>query len=212
MRDRPLRTCRIDLRRKIMNRIPTCRALIAAAGFAAVGGVLLTTNGAAANDGAIHARADIAGPGVSGFATLTEDAGGVVHVNVKVSGLTAGLHGAHIHAIGSCTDANGTAFGGAGSHFDPAATMLHGEHTRGEHGAHHAGDLPNLIVNGAGQGRLNTATAHFTLSHDTAASLFDSNGSAIVVHANQDDYVTQSGPTGPGGSGARIACGVIQET
>ena len=43
-----------------------------------------------------------------------------MHVNVKVSGLAAGLHGAHIHAIGSCTpDAAGVAFGGAGAHFNP---------------------------------------------------------------------------------------------
>jgi superoxide dismutase, Cu-Zn family len=88
---------------------------------------------------------------------------------------------------------------------------VHGEHTRGEHADHHAGDLPNLTVNDGGQGRLNTASAHFTLTHDDAESLFDANGSAVVIHANQDDYVTQTGPLGPGQSGARMACGVIEE-
>jgi Cu-Zn family superoxide dismutase len=36
--------------------------------------------------------------------------------------------------------------------------------------------------------------------------LFDGDGSAIVIHENRDDQVTD--PTG--NSGARIACGVIR--
>ena len=194
-----------------MNTI-SARALVAVAGLTvATGGVALIVTNAAANEGAIHARATIAGPGgVSGFANLTEDAGGVVHVNVKVSGLTAGLHGAHIHTVGSCDDANGVAFGAAGGHFNPHGAP-HGEHARGAHADHHAGDLPNLAVNDDGQGRLNTASAHFTLAHEVAAPLFDDNGSAIVIHANQDDYITQTGPLGPGQSGPRIACGVIEQ-
>jgi Cu/Zn superoxide dismutase len=38
-------------------------------------------------------------------------------------------------------------------------------------------------------------------------SLFDSDGSALVIHADQDDQVTD--PTG--NSGARITCGVIHK-
>lgn len=193
-----------------MNHVTT-RALVVVGLLGTVGASVAIATGAAANEAAIHGRATIAGPnGVSGFANFAEDAGGVVHVNVKVSGLAPGLHGAHIHAVGSCTDANGVAFGGAGAHFNPHGAV-HGEHTRGEHADHHAGDLPNLTVNDGGQGRLNTASAHFTLTHDDAESLFDANGSAVVIHANQDDYVTQTGPLGPGQSGARIACGVIEE-
>jgi Cu-Zn family superoxide dismutase len=193
-----------------MNHVTT-RALVVVGLLGTVGASVAIATGAAANEAAIHGRATIAGPnGVSGFANFAEDAGGVVHVNVKVSGLAPGLHGAHIHAVGSCTDANGVAFGGAGAHFNPHGAV-HGEHTRGEHADHHAGDLPNLTVNDGGQGRLNTASAHFTLTHDDAESLFDANGSAVVIHANQDDYVTQTGPLGPGQSGARMACGVIEE-
>lgn len=193
-----------------MNHVTT-RALVVVGLLGTVGASVAIATGAAANEAAIHGHATIAGPnGVSGFANFAEDAGGVVHVNVKVSGLAPGLHGAHIHAVGSCTDANGVAFGGAGAHFNPHGAV-HGEHTRGEHADHHAGDLPNLTVNDGGQGRLNTASAHFTLTHDDAESLFDANGSAVVIHANQDDYVTQTGPLGPGQSGARMACGVIEE-
>jgi superoxide dismutase, Cu-Zn family len=188
------------------------RALVAVAGLTVAGGAALIATQAAANEGAIHASATITGPGgISGFANFAEDAGGVVHVNVKVSGLAAGLHGAHIHAIGLCApDAAGVPYGAAGGHFNPHLAP-HGEHTRGEHATHHAGDLPNLVVNDDGRGRLNTASAHFTLAREVAESLFDTNGSAIVIHANQDDYVTQTGPLGPGQSGPRIACGEIKE-
>ena len=105
--------------------------------------------------------------------------------------MSPGLHGIHIHSVGSC----GNGFADAGSHHNPGGAA---------HG-HHAGDLPNLVVNGAGQGHLNATIEHFTF-HDDAA-IFDSDGSALIVHALPDDFVTQ--PTG--GSGGRIACGVIHE-
>lgn len=63
------------------------------------------TAGAVAASGASHARAtlvDGAGNPV-GWAKFTEDAAGRLHLNVKVSGLTPGLHGIHIHGIGTCT-------------------------------------------------------------------------------------------------------------
>jgi Cu-Zn family superoxide dismutase len=37
--------------------------------------------------------------------------------------------------------------------------------------------------------------------------LFDADGSAFIIHANPDDQVTDAGN---GGSGARIACAVIE--
>ena len=71
------------------------------------------------------------------------------------------------------------------------------------HGSH-SGDLPNMTVNNAGQGKLNATTDHVTLSAGPI-SVFDADGSAIIIHANPDDYVTD--PTG--NSGGRIACGVV---
>ncbi len=67
------------------------------------------------------------------------------------------------------------------------------------------GDLPNLVVNGAGRGHLNATTDRVTLT-DGASTLFDADGSAFVIHASPDDQVTN---VGNGGSGARVACGVI---
>jgi Cu-Zn family superoxide dismutase len=72
------------------------------------------------------------------------------------------------------------------------------------HGAH-GGDLPNLVVNAAGQGHLNATTDRATLSSGQV-SLFDADGSSLIIHAAEDDQVTD--PTG--NSGGRIACGVIQ--
>jgi Cu-Zn family superoxide dismutase len=147
---------------------------------------------AGADDGAMHARAtivDVTGATI-GFARFTEDATGRVHVNVKVEGLTPGLHGIHVHGVGACAPD----FNAASSHHNPLAAP-HGEH---------AGDLPNLMVNGAGHGHVNATVERFTLTGG-ATTVFDADGSAIIVHALADDFVTQ--PTG--GSGGRVACGVL---
>jgi Cu-Zn family superoxide dismutase len=127
---------------------------------------------------------------VVGWAKLHEDGRGRVHVNVHVSGLTPGAHGFHVHEVGNCTPP----FSSAGRHHNP------GEAT---HGAH-AGDLPNLIVRGNGKGHMNDKTTRFTLSGGLT-TVFDADGSALVIHAGADDGVTD--PTG--NSGARVACGVI---
>jgi Cu-Zn family superoxide dismutase len=155
-------------------------------------GAAVSLGAVTAGGGATHARAtivDTTGAEV-GFATFTEDATGALHVNVKVSGAAPGEHGIHIHAVGACTPS----FAAAGSHHNPLGAL---------HGAH-AGDLPNLIVNVAGKGRLNAGTRSASLSAGPV-SVFDADGAAIVIHALPDDFVTQ--PTG--GSGDRIACGVI---
>jgi Cu-Zn family superoxide dismutase len=69
----------------------------------------------------------------------------------------------------------------------------------------HAGDLPNLVVNGARIGHLNTTSDRATLSAGLV-SVFDADGSALVIHAAEDD---QESTTTTGNSGSRIACGII---
>jgi len=136
-----------------------------------------------------------------GWAKLTQDGAGIVHVNVHVTGLTPGLHGIHIHAIGACSPT----FAAAGGHYNPFA-RLHG--LANPAGAH-AGDLPNLIVNAEGVAHLDVTTDRVTLTNGPA-TLFDTTagaaGSALIIHANTDDQVTDATN---GNSGARIACGVI---
>jgi Cu-Zn family superoxide dismutase len=183
----------------------TRTTLRAVAVTAALAGTALAAGGTTAATPSVaraparHAHAelfDTAGDQV-GTAHFVEDGTGRVHVNVKVAGLSPGLHGIHVHAIAKCTVTPPPApnlFNAAGGHHNPDG---------GFHGAH-AGDLPNLIVNGAGRGRLNDTTIRLTLSPGPI-SVFDNSGSALIVHADPDDYVTD--PTGT--SGERIACGVI---
>ncbi len=165
--------------------------------LALAGAAFGATSAAAHNGGAEQASAVLqdAGGKTVGFARFTEDASGTVHVNIKVSGLSEGLHGTHVHGIGSCTSGAST-FSGAGSHHNPPPAQPHGDH---------AGDLPNMTVNGAGRCRLNTNGAGFTLSAG-ATTIFDTDGSALVVHADTDDYMTD--PTG--NSGGRVVCGIIR--
>ena len=68
------------------------------------------------------------------------------------------------------------------------------------------GDIPNLIVSSLGNGFLSHISSRITLSPGPL-SIFDANGSAVIVHLNPDRG--EPGVTGASG-GARIACGVIQ--
>jgi Cu-Zn family superoxide dismutase len=130
-----------------------------------------------------------------GTVTLTEMARGV-HILAEASGLPQGVHAFHIHAVGICEPP----FTSAGGHFNP---------TEEEHGwnnpqGYHAGDLPNVHVQEDGVLAIEYFTSAVTLG-EGETTLFDADGSAIVVHEGPDDYHTD--PTGD--AGARIACAVI---
>ena len=130
------------------------------------------------------------------MATLSERPSGVL-VRVDAKGLAPGLHAVHIHAVGKC---EGPAFTSAAGHFNPAAKK-HGH--RSPEGAH-GGDLPNMLVAKDGSGHFEVLTDGFTLRAGPL-SVFDADGSALVIHAGADDYTTD--PTG--NAGDRAACGLI---
>ena len=120
-----------------------------------------------------------------------------VRVVVMARQLPPGKHGLHIHTAGSC---QGPDFASAGGHFNPTGKkhgLLNPEGI-------HAGDLPNLLVGPTGEGRLEYTSGMFTL-WPGAWSLLRAGGTSIVIHADPDDETTDPA----GGSGARIACGVI---
>lgn len=140
---------------------------------------------------------DAAGQTV-GWARFTEDGAGRLHVNVKVAGLTPGLHGIHLHAKAECI---GPSFGTAGPHHNPGGAL----HGLDDPAGAHAGDLPNLVVNEAGRGHLDVVSDRATLSPGTL-SLFDADGSALIIHALEDD---QESTSATGNSGPRVACGIV---
>jgi Cu-Zn family superoxide dismutase len=147
-----------------------------------------------------------------GVATLTEVEDGT-QVDVQVTGLPPGFHGFHLHAVGVCepdspspADPSMTGdFLSAGGHIGAGETD-HGEH---------AGDLPLLYVTEAGTGTLTAVTDALTLDQ-----LTDGDGSAVMVHADPDNYANvpeRYAPGGPdqmtrntGDAGGRIACGPVE--
>ncbi len=134
---------------------------------------------------------------VVGNATFTQQSSGV-RVTVQVKGLPPGMHGIHIHAAAKCDPPD---FTSAGSHFNPFAR----KHGLQSPNGPHAGDMPNLVVGQDGSGSFDNTNTLLTLAAGATNSLFKPNGTALVIHANPDDEVTD--PTG--NSGARIACGLI---
>lgn len=170
---------------------------------------LLTDTAGMMGDAAAPAPADAMGGGVTataelqdasgqvvGTATFTEAAGGV-QIAVQVNGIEPGTHGIHIHETGTCTAPD---FTSAGAHFNPTGQQHGLENPQGPH----AGDMQNLEVAADG-----SATATFTNERISLGagenSLFDADGSALVIHATADDQVTDPS----GNSGDRIACGVV---
>jgi Cu-Zn family superoxide dismutase len=132
-----------------------------------------------------------------GVATFSRVAGGA-RLGVSVSGLAPGPHGIHIHERGECARPD---FASAGGHLNPD----HREHGLENPAGPHAGDLPNLLVGANG-----SADTIFAVSPQLLASgdgsLFRPGGTAVVVHAGRDDQRTDPS----GGSGARMACGVVE--
>src|SRR5215213_6275727 len=112
--------------------------------------------------------------------------------------VTPGEHGIHIHRVGSITPD----FEAAGEHFNPTNAQHGFNNPQGPHG----GDLENIIVNEDGSTSYQTIAPLVTLSGGENA-LLDSDGSALVIHAQADDYETD--PSGE--SGDRVAAGVIRE-
>jgi superoxide dismutase, Cu-Zn family len=137
--------------------------------------------------------APTAGNRAAGTVTFARD-GDRVRVVARITGLTPGMHGFHIHEKGDCTAADAMS---AGGHFNPT-NKPHGNPAAADH---HGGDMPMLEADAAGNASLDATLD--TIQLDGSANGIV--GRAVVVHKDPDDYKTQ--PTG--NSGARVACGVI---
>jgi Cu-Zn family superoxide dismutase len=131
-----------------------------------------------------------------GTVTLTEQSDGVL-VEGTFKNLSAGTHGIHFHTVGACTPT----FDAAGGHYNPTGKQHGFDNPAGAH----AGDLPNLQIAANGTGNYSEVTDAITLQAGASNTLYDADGTALMIHANADDYKTDPS----GNSGGRIACGVV---
>ena len=136
-----------------------------------------------------------AGNSVTGTVVFVQE-GVHVKVEARVSGLTPGMHGFHVHEKGDCSAPDAES---AGGHFNPTG-QPHGDPRAPGH--HHAGDMPMLTADPSGNATLTMVLSAMSIGRGPA----DIVGKSVVVHAGADDYRTQPA----GNSGARVACAVIR--
>lgn len=132
-----------------------------------------------------------------GTAIMKQTPNGVL-MDVELRNLSPGWHAFHIHETGRCDTPD---FESAGGHYNPG-NVPHGFEVKN---GYHAGDFPNIYVNERGTAQFQLFTKRISLGGDDR-SLFDNDGSAIVVHSGQDNYRAQ--PSGE--AGARVACAAIK--
>ena len=134
-----------------------------------------------------------------GMAMISPARGGGVSIDLDLKGLPPGEHALHFHAVPKCE----APFTSAGGHFNP----LNKKHGMQNPEGPHAGDLMNVTADDNGNATVDLHNANVILGEGDN-SLADADGSALVLHADPDDYETDPS----GNSGDRIACGVIEIT
>ncbi len=152
----------------------------------------MTSDGPSAN-AVLEATKGNATNGTVNFVTK----GDKVLVTARISGLTPGNHGFHVHEKGDCSSGDGLS---AGGHFNPASQP----HAHPSTTARHVGDMSMLVADNNGVATLTTELDLITIGSGPN----DIVGKGVIVHKDADDFKTQ--PTG--NAGARLACGVIRKS
>jgi Cu-Zn family superoxide dismutase len=122
----------------------------------------------------------------------------VVRISIDAGGLSPGWHGIHFHEAGDCSD--------------PGKYELskgHVNHDEAKHGLLNPegpdqGDLPNIYANA--DGSVNAEVGSESIALTGEEGLKDKDGSALVIHASEDDHTSQP----IGNAGARVACALIK--
>nr|QKY65179.1 ribosomal protein L32 [Passiflora pittieri] len=132
---------------------------------------------------------------VEGVVSLTQEDDGPTTVNVRVTGLTPGPHGFHLHEYGDTT--NGCI--STGAHFNPN-NLTHGAP---EDEVRHAGDLGNVVANADGVAEATIVDNQIPLSGSNTVI-----GRAFVVHELEDDLGKGGHELSltTGNAGGRLAC------
>jgi len=162
---------------------------------ASAAALLAVSTAAVAETAAVARLVDAAGND-AGTVRFTPGPTGVL-LEVDARGMVPGPHAIHLHSVGSCSPD----FGHAKGHINPDGR----EHGLLNPNGPDRGDLPNIFAAADGTVRAELFTTLVSIEGGDAA-LFDADGSAVVVHQNPDDHVTQP----IGGAGPRIACGVVE--
>ncbi|MEO0467477.1 MAG: superoxide dismutase family protein [Pseudomonadota bacterium] len=131
-----------------------------------------------------------------GLVRLTQAPVGVLgDVKLEPGSITPGWHGLHLHQVGDCSDI-GT-FKLSGGHLG----LIPDGHGLLNPIGPEAGDLPNLYAFADG-----SATMEFFTTLTSLSSIADADGSALIIHQNRDDHITQP----IGGAGPRVGCAVLK--
>lgn len=137
---------------------------------------------------------------LKGYVTfIQESPDSEVKINGKITNLTNGKHGFHIHKYGNLLKTDCTKCGG---HFNPTDKTHGGRDIKHSH----AGDLGNITANAEG-----IAKFHFVVDKITLYGKNSIFGRSIIVHADPDDLGKGgfSDSLTTGHSGARLDCAVI---
>lgn len=121
--------------------------------------------------------------------------GVVLRVALNEGALTPGWHGLHLHAVGDCSDVG--EFKLSGGHVG----KIEGGHGFMNPDGPEGGDLPNIWASADGSAGYEAFTVL-----TTGDALLDDDGSALIIHQNPDDFITQP----IGGAGPRVACAEIR--
>lgn len=121
--------------------------------------------------------------------------GVLMEVTIEAGGLTPGWHGLHLHEVGDCSDIG--SFKLSGGHMG----MIPGGHGVLNPDGPEPGDFSNIWAGKDGAAGYEVFTPWVKMS-----MVDDEDGTALVIHQNRDDHVTQP----IGGAGPRVACAVIK--
>jgi superoxide dismutase, Cu-Zn family len=137
----------------------------------------------------IHGFKDANIKGVIHF-TATEDG---VQIKGKISGLTEGQHGFHVHEFGDVSSDDKECHG---AHFNPEKKKHGGPDSE----ERHVGDLGNITANASGEAMIDLTDKVISLGGRHSII-----GRSVIIHAKADDLKTDPA----GDAGARIAGGVV---
>ena len=118
-----------------------------------------------------------------GTATFIETPNEGVLIRLSLMNAPPGEHAVHVHETGRCEPS----FSAAGSHYAPEDESHGVLHEEGSH----AGDLPNVTVPESGRLEVELVATDLTLRPNEENSLFDGDGSALIMHEGADDFLAK---------------------